>query len=61
MYYWILIVWLLCGLSGFFLYCLNKDIRPKKIHLLLFSFLTHISFGIVSLFYGYVVFSNRIR
>jgi len=47
------------GIIGFTLYCLNKNIRPKKIGLLIVSFCTHTFFGPLGLFYGFVCFSGR--
>ena len=55
----LLILWFIMGIIGFFLYCSNKKIRPKKISLLVASFLTHLIFGLISLFYGFVCFSGR--
>ena len=54
-----LIVWILLGISGFILYCLNSNTRPKKIGLLFVAFCTHTFFGLIGLFYGYVCFSGR--
>ncbi len=55
----LLILWFILGIVGFFLYCSNKKIRPKKISLLFAAFCTHFIFGLLGLFYGFVCFSGR--
>jgi len=49
-----LCLWCISGFIGYLLYCTNSRTRPKKIHLLIFSFLTHVFMGPIGLFYGYV-------
>lgn len=49
-----IVIWAILGLIGFILYCLNE--MPKK-SLLIFPFMTHILFGPLGLFYGYVCFT----
>jgi len=53
------IIWHLLGVIGFVLYCMNPNIRPKKIHLLLVAFCTHAIFVLMGLFYGSVCFAGR--
>ena len=53
------ISWILAGLTGYILYCLNSNTRPSKKLYLLVALFTHIFFGFIGLLYGYICFSSR--
>lgn len=55
----ILIVWLVCGLIGYLLYFSNKHTRPELLRFKVLALFTHLLFGPISIFYGYVCFSSR--
>jgi hypothetical protein len=53
------LIWCLLGISGYVMYCMNEQSRPKKMGYLVVAFCTHTFFGLLGLFYGYVCFSSR--
>jgi len=58
---WLICIWPFCGLIGFSLYMTNKDSRPTKFYLIPLAFVIHLCMGFISLFYGYVCYSSRMK
>lgn len=55
----VVIVWILFGFAGYIMYLSNPNTRPKRIFFYPIALLTHCSFGLIGLVYGYICFSSR--
>ncbi|KKM67720.1 hypothetical protein LCGC14_1468210 [marine sediment metagenome] len=50
--------WIVCGIIGYVLRLIKKQTRPVNWFLCLLVIVPHIIFGYISLFYGYVCYSQ---